>query len=201
MLPDDAAAAGVAGEREKLGEKFLREDAGVAALAVVGGADDAVGLPRPALGHRADGVRPQQRLIGHHIQNRVAVQHYLRPKKNRPAHAELRRPVFDRVEAVRLCQRQRPIVLAHDRHAGEAFCWDGQQRKLQKRRSAICGEELVFSKTVGVSGRHDEAAEFGCACHGKDLRDFLQISIVVFEQLCKEAPRISAISKKALYRK
>ena len=67
VLPDDAAAAGVAGEREKLGEKFLREDAGVAALCVVGGADDAVGLARPALCHRADGVRLQKRLVGHHI--------------------------------------------------------------------------------------------------------------------------------------
>ena len=67
MLPDDAAAAGVAREREKLREKFFRKDAGVAALTVVGGSDDAVGLPCPALCHRADGVRLQKRLVGHHI--------------------------------------------------------------------------------------------------------------------------------------
>ena len=67
MLPDDAAAAGVAREREKLGEKLFWEDAGIAALCVVGGSDDAAGLARPALCHRADGVRLQKRLVGYHI--------------------------------------------------------------------------------------------------------------------------------------
>ena len=67
MAANDTVAAVILGQREQLAVKLTRENAGVAALAVVCRADNILRVLPPAGDNALDGAAVQKRLVGDHI--------------------------------------------------------------------------------------------------------------------------------------
>lgn len=114
MPADDGGAAAVALERAQLREKPRREQAGVAAMAVVGRADDAARVLPPVLHDAQDRLLPQKRLVGDHVEDPGAVRHGLGAEADGPADAVVRAVIPDGMKPglLRLLQKRR--ILGND---------------------------------------------------------------------------------------
>ena len=200
MPADDGGAAAVALERAQLREKPRREQAGVAAMAVVGRADDAARVLPPVLHDAQDRFLPQKRLVGDHVEDPGAVRHGLGAEADGPADAVVRAVIPDGMKPglLRLLQKRR--ILGNDGDAGKRVRGDRSQRERKQALAGKARRQLVFPEAGRISCRHDEAADgsSGKFRHSQTPCDFLQISIGIFAVFRKKYAKFSTFTKKSV---
>ena len=182
------------------GKNRAREQAGVAAMAVVGRADDAARVLPPVLHDAQDRFLPQKRLVGDHVEDPGAVRHGLGAEADGPADAVVRAVIPDGMKPglLRLLQKRR--ILGNDGDAGKRVRGDRSQRERKQALAGKARRQLVFPEAGRISCRHDEAADgsSGKFRHGQTPCDFPQISIGIFAVFRKKYAKFSTFTKKVV---
>ena len=160
MLTDDAAAAAVAGQREQLREEAGREETRVSTPPAAGDGGDFLRMLPPQRDEPPDALAPQERLIRHLKEHRVAVRERGEPERNGVAQPGTGIAVVDGEKAVFRRERFNLRVLADDHNAHKLPARHGLERAADYAHAADVFLQFVAPEAPGIARRHDDAADF-----------------------------------------
>ena len=183
MLTDDHVAAPVAFDCQELREKPGREDTGVAPLAAVAQPYDVAGIAAVKVDQLRHAFTPQQRLVGHLKQQRVAGVQRFDAQMNGVALAVLRMAVDNRRKEKFLRKRHHLRILRYHHDSGQPVRRDGLQRVADQAFALPLLRQLIAAEAGAHTGGHHDAANVH-TCHSCLCCSFPG-SIPVFLKKCQ----------------